>query len=99
MCFVLQMLRQSATRLTRFLGLRKGTLMSRYAQLYLTFFFSLMLHWYLIINATRKDGGEFNFFLSQPIIITIEDFVQYCWRRYTGRSRSDPLTTFERTVG
>ncbi|KXT05027.1 hypothetical protein AC578_10289 [Pseudocercospora eumusae] len=94
-----RMLNHPAILLTRLLGLRKGTLLSRYAQLYLTFLFSLALHWYLIFNAVRHDVGEFRFFLSQPVIITVEDIVQHGWRRYTGNSKSDPLTAFERMVG
>lgn len=37
--------------------------------------------------------------MSQPIAITFEDFVQWCYRKVTGRSKDDNITTFARLVG
>ena len=37
--------------------------------------------------------------MLQPLVITIEDAVRWCWRKYSGRSEDDELTGFERAVG
>ena len=94
-----QKVRQPAIRLARFLGLRRGTLSSKYTQLYVAFFLSTLLHQWSIFNTARADVGEFRFFMSQAVIITLEDFLQHCWRGISGRKRSDELGGFERSVG
>ena len=91
------MLSQPATRITRALDLRKGSLASRYMQLYLTFGLSCLFHQYQIFNVTRNDMGEFAFFMSQPLAITAEDFVQWAWRKVRGRERDD--RRFNEAVG
>ena len=58
--------------LARAIGLHKGTLGSRYLQLYTAFTISMLLHEWCMFNAIHDDAGEFRFF---------EDFVQWCWRR------------------
>lgn len=40
------------------------------------------MHEWQIFNAVRRDVGEFRFFIVQPFVITAEDFVQWCWRKY-----------------
>ena len=37
--------------------------------------------------------------MLQPLVITIEDFVRGCWRKYSGCSEDDQLTAFERAFG
>lgn len=37
--------------------------------------------------------------MLQPFAITLEDFVQHCWRSWTSRTKTDKLTSFERAVG
>lgn len=86
-------------RLARFLGLRKGSLPSKYFQLYFGFFISALLHEWNVFNATRKDGGEMWFFMIQPVAITVEDFVQYVWRKATGAPGGRPLSSSEKVAG
>ena len=92
------MLSQPATRITRLLCLRKGSLASRYTHLYLTFAISCLVHQYQMFNVTRRDMGEFAFFMSQPLAITFEDFVQYIWRKFQGGG-SRESRRFEEAVG
>jgi hypothetical protein len=82
------MLSQPATRITRLLDLRRGSLASRYTQLYITFGISCLFHQFQMFNVTRRDMGEFAFFMSQPVAITAEDFVQWVWRRLRGSGES-----------
>jgi hypothetical protein len=35
-----------------------------------------------MFNAIRDDAGEFRFFMVQPLVITFEDLMQWCWRRF-----------------
>jgi hypothetical protein len=71
-------------RLVRLLGLKKGSLSSKYLQLYLAFFISMILHEWNIFNVTRRDGGEFWFFMSQPFAITAEDFLIWVYEEVFG---------------
>lgn len=48
----------------------------------MAFALSLLIHEWSIFNAVRRDVGEFWFFAPQPFVITMEDFVQCCWKRY-----------------
>ena len=34
-----------------------------------------------MFNAIHNDAGEFRFFMAQPLAITFEDFVQWCWQK------------------
>ncbi|KNG46361.1 dna-binding protein hexbp [Stemphylium lycopersici] len=92
-----KMVSQPAIRVVRLLGIPKGSLASRYGQLYLSFAFSCLVHEYQMFMVTRKDMGEFVFFMSQPIAITVEDFAQYLWRRLrsraAGSNMSDPASS------
>lgn len=76
----MQAVQTPGIRLARSLGLSKGTLGSKYLQLYLAFTLSMLLHEWFIFNAVRHDVGEFRFFMAQPFAITAEDFLQWCWR-------------------
>ena len=42
--------------------------------------------------------GEFAFFMSQPVAMTVEDFVQWIWRKARGGSSQD-WERFEKAVG
>lgn len=79
-----RMLSQPIIRIARLLRLRKGSLLSQYTQLYLVFGLSCLFHQFQMFNVTRRDMGEFAFFMSQPVAITVEDIVQGCWRNYCG---------------
>lgn len=77
-----------AIRITRALGFRKGSLASALCQLYIAFGVSTVVHQFQMFNVTRRDVGEFAFFMSQPVVITLEGAVMWLWRRYVRRSRS-----------
>lgn len=83
---VRRMVQAPSQRLSRKLKLRKGSLASKYLQLYLAFTLSMLLHEWNIFNATRKDGGEFRFFMLQPVIITCEDFAIWCYEKKYGKT-------------
>jgi hypothetical protein len=51
-----------------------------------------------MFNVTRTDMGEFAFFMSQPIAITLEDTVQWVWRRARGK-RGESMERVEKAVG
>ena len=68
-------------RLARLMGVRKGTSASSYIQLYTAFTISWLLHKWCMFNAIHGEAGEFRFFMAQPLAITSEDFVQWCWRQ------------------
>jgi len=60
---------------------------------------SCMCHEANIFHAVGRDIGEFVFFMQQPIAITVEDFVQWCFRNVTGCRKDDKLTPFARLIG
>ncbi|KAF4554064.1 MBOAT-like protein 5 [Elsinoe fawcettii] len=64
--------------LTTTIGLRKGSLASRYVQLFLTFYVSGLLH--IVADLARgiswKDSGAISFFCTQAFGIMAEDAVQ-----------------------
>ncbi|CAO2654015.1 Nn.00g107480.m01.CDS01 [Neocucurbitaria sp. VM-36] len=74
---------QPALRITRLVGHSKGSLGSRYSQLYLSFLVSCLVHEFQMFSVVRRDMGEFVFFMSQPIAITLEDVVRWLWRQST----------------
>jgi|SRR5690242_5829864 len=76
------MVSQPARRIARALGLRKGSLASGLSQLYLAFGVSCIVHQYQMFNVRRQDVGEFAFFMSQPVAITLEGVVMRLWMRY-----------------
>ena len=93
------MLQQPAIRITRFLRLQKGSIGSRYAQLYISFTISCLYHKFQMFNVTRKDVGEFVFFMSQPVAITTEDFVQRIWSKLWYQPQTSSLRRFEKASG
>ncbi|KAI1206761.1 uncharacterized protein F4807DRAFT_438204 [Annulohypoxylon truncatum] len=86
-------------RLARFLGLKKGTFGSRYLQLYSAFFVSFCTHWFQSFVVSRHDNGELAFFMLQPVIISVEDFLQWIWRKSIDPKRKKDLTRLETVVG
>ncbi|KAI1379756.1 membrane bound O-acyl transferase family-domain-containing protein [Hypoxylon crocopeplum] len=90
---------QPGIRLARLLGLEKGTVASRYLQLYLAFFLSFSTHWWQSYTVSRQDNGELAFFMMQPVIITIEDFLQWVWGKFMGPKRKESLAWLEIYMG
>lgn len=75
------MVAHPARRITRALGIPKSSVASRITQLYISFAISFLVHEFEMFNVTRKDMGEFAFFMSQPIVITLEHGVQLTWKK------------------
>jgi len=71
--------------LTKFVRIEKGSLVSRYGQLYLAFAASAFLHHFpALIHGTGGDDSardQLVYFLIQPLAITFEDFVIYLGKR------------------
>ncbi|KAI1087688.1 hypothetical protein F5B19DRAFT_60572 [Rostrohypoxylon terebratum] len=86
-------------RLARFIGFKKGTFGSRYLQLYSTFFISFCIHWFQSFAVSRHDNGELSFFMMQPVIISVEDFLQWIWRKSVDPKRKKDLARVETLVG
>lgn len=65
--------------LIRGLRVKKGTLASRYLQLYNAFLISALIHHVGALNAAYNPGVkyQFMFFMIQPVAITFEDFAIY----------------------
>lgn len=78
-----QMVSQPARRITRALGIPKGSMASRITQLHISFAISCLVHEFEMFNVTRKDMGEFAFFMSQPVVITLEVWIQSAWKKAT----------------
>ncbi|KAF2165963.1 hypothetical protein M409DRAFT_23691 [Zasmidium cellare ATCC 36951] len=91
-----RLLSRPSLLLTRLLHIPKGSPLSSPTQLFLTFSISYLFHLAQIFNVTRRDMGEFAFFMSQPCAICVEDVVIWAWRRMglVGRDRG-----WERVVG
>ncbi|RDL35145.1 uncharacterized protein BP5553_07076 [Venustampulla echinocandica] len=74
------------TILTRFVPIARGTLLSKYLQLYLAFIASGLLHTLGAMNATTSSHEnnmlQLTFFLVQPVAITIEDFAVYLGEKW-----------------
>ncbi|KAF7194662.1 Acetyltransferase sirH [Pseudocercospora fuligena] len=81
------------------LGVKKGTFASRYTKLYGSFFISFVLHAWYSFCAGPDEMGNFRFFMSQAVIITIEDFVRFVWRETGGRKHEAAVTRFEKMTG
>ncbi|KAF2772447.1 hypothetical protein EJ03DRAFT_204302 [Teratosphaeria nubilosa] len=71
------------------LGLKKGSLASKYFQLYTCFLFSGLVHLWLSYVATRKSNGEMLFFMLQPMAISVEDFVIWCYGVVVGTGKAN----------
>lgn len=73
--------------LTRFISIKKGTLKSRYIQLYLAFATSAIIHAIGAMNIAGENTAsnmwpQLNYFLVQPLAITFEDFIIYQGKRW-----------------
>lgn len=82
--------------MVRALGFRKGSLASKYTQLYVTFGISCVFHQFQMFFVTRRDMGEFAFFMLQPVAIAVEDLVQWLYKQLRGTSSAGSL---EKLVG
>lgn len=80
-----QTLRKSITGPADFvlgmLKIPKGTWMSKYGQLYLGFLMSAVLHHAGAYMIFRRSGGMYTLWLSQAIVITLEDFIIFLGKR------------------
>ncbi|KAF2166715.1 hypothetical protein M409DRAFT_22771 [Zasmidium cellare ATCC 36951] len=85
--------------LVSLLDLSRGSFASRYTKLYTSFFVSVVIHWWFSFCAAPDEQGSFWFFMSQAVIISVEDAGRWAWRAVTGRNENDELTTFERVFG
>ncbi|KAH8888278.1 toxin biosynthesis protein [Thozetella sp. PMI_491] len=91
-----QTLRRTFTKLTGFvvdrLGIRRGTNLSSYLQIWIAFAFSGFMHAQSMlllprppnITATESTVGVMAFFLWQAAAITAEDLAQWLWRKVSG---------------
>lgn len=76
------------------LGIRRGTTLSKYNQIYFAFLFSALLHHSGSLNIPYVSSVpyQFLFFIVQPVCITMEDTVIALGRRYgfrdTGLTRA-----------
>lgn len=63
----------------------KGTLCSRYVQLYLSFFLSGLIHHIGVMNVPYTIGVSYQvfFYMIQPLAITVEDAVIH-WGKKVG---------------
>lgn len=50
-----------------------------------------------MFNVTRRDMGEFVFFMSQAAAITAEDLVQWLWKRYSSSHKDEILDARSRS--
>lgn len=94
-----RMTSQPAVRIARSLGLQRGSLTSRYLQLYISFGISCLYHEFEMFSVTRTDMGEFAFFMSQPVAITLEDLVQWLWQKATREEQRRELTRLATMFG
>jgi hypothetical protein len=82
------MLTSYADAFAHFLHIRKGTNLSSYTKLYLSFAISGFFHAYsqlqmpspINITSFERTTGVLYFFLLQPVLITVEDFAQWIAR-------------------
>lgn len=80
-----QLVSQPARRIAQQLRLRRGGIASRTAQLSVSFALSCLVHQFQMFNVTRRDMGEFVFFMSQPLAICAEELVRRTWQGQPGR--------------
>lgn len=86
-------------------GIRHGTNLSSYTQLWLAFLMSGLGHAASIlvlpspanISLPERTAGLVQFFLSQAAVITFEDAIQWSWTRLWGKSSAG--AAFRSAVG
>ncbi|KAI1422000.1 membrane bound O-acyl transferase family-domain-containing protein [Xylaria sp. FL1777] len=89
------------------LGIRRGTNWSSYTTLYLAFLFSGTFHALsqrqmpcpVDVSDSERVVGFFLFFVWQAAAITVEDFVQWSWGRYTKERGLSRNIFISRVVG
>jgi len=75
----------------KFLKFPRGTNRSSYAQLYIAFFLSGLIHSSGDFTVEKRMVyRSFKFFLLQAVVVTFEDFVIYIAKRSLRRGRSEP---------
>ena len=88
--------------LTRLLRIRKGTLTSRYFQLYNAFFVSAVIHHVGSLNCpfSAMVWYQFYFFMIQPVAIMVEDFAIYLGKKADLRDncKASSLTLKHETI-
>ncbi|KAH8596157.1 membrane bound O-acyl transferase family-domain-containing protein [Bisporella sp. PMI_857] len=68
--------------MTKVVPIQKGTILSRYSQLYLAFFASALLHHLPAMQGSNsRRFSTLIYFAIQPLAITFEDFVAYITRK------------------
>jgi Membrane bound O-acyl transferase family len=100
-----QNLRRMFTRVTsaatHILGIQKGSLLSRYIQLYGAFIISAGIHHVGALNVPYHPAvwSQLFFFLLQPVAITVEDIVIYLGSSYFGIKESGQFHHIYLNVG
>lgn len=83
-------------------GLRRGTLVSRYTGLFLTFFFPGLIHAMTDVaeGFARQQSGSLRFFCTQAVCIIIEDGIRtmYRWALFDQKKASF-LQPFNKVLG
>ena len=93
------------TAFVHVLGIRRGTTLSSYVQLWLAFLISGLGHATSIlilpsptnITLDERTTGLIKFFLFQAAVITLEDFVQWSSDNFLGNAFN--LATFRTLIG
>jgi hypothetical protein len=64
-------------------GIKRGTFISRYLQLYNAFLVSALVHHVGALNIPYSPSAKYQiyFFMLQPVAITIEDFAIYLGKK------------------
>ena len=86
-------------------GIKRGSTLSSYTQLWLAFLISALMHAqsFLIlpsptnITLSERTVGVVQFFLWQAAAITFEDFVQWLWARLGGKTSGPSI--FRTVIG
>jgi hypothetical protein len=89
------MLNEFTKALVSFLGIKQGTNLSSYTQLWAAFLLSGTMHALTMLilpapsNITTEERtcGVMYFFIFQPMAIMIEDFMHWVWRGFGGKTK------------
>jgi hypothetical protein len=79
------------------LGLKRGSTASKYANLWIAFFFSAMCHTFSQYLVSRSEGGNILNWMSQAAAITFEDYaIEFFQRRGIKDSSKSRLSNSKR---
>lgn len=67
---------------TNLLHIPKKTLLSRYTKLYFAFFCTAAVHYVGAYTIGHDHGGMYVLWMSQAVVVTLEDFVIWLGKRY-----------------